>query len=233
MKLEEYYVLGMIGKNKEMLLFDRQIQISKKVEEWLVNVEDSMRISVKKHMKNGILRFSNQPIEEWILDYPQQVAISVLHLILCQEINDILSHAEYEAIDQDDDTAAFNGPKMHFHEEKVIIGKPDPAIAVAQALSALEGETTGNVSIAEEEKSEAEKLKESRLNRLTNRSKEPKVEYQATILKNRLSNEPPLDEEELQSQFLDDCFGEGVIIEHHLDRATHQMKKDEGSISNR
>ena len=42
-----------------------------------------MRVSVKKHMKNGILRFSNQPIEEWVLDYPQQVAISVLHIVLC------------------------------------------------------------------------------------------------------------------------------------------------------
>ena len=71
MKLQEYYVLGMVGKNKELLLFDRQIQMSKKIEEWFQVVEDSMRISVKKHMKNGILRFSNQPIEEWILDYPQ------------------------------------------------------------------------------------------------------------------------------------------------------------------
>ena len=28
--------------------------------------------------------------------------------------------------------------------------------------------------------------------------------------------------------FLDDCFGEGTFIEHHLERATNQMKKDEG-----
>ena len=70
-KLQDYYVLGMVGTNKELLLFDRQIQMNKKIEEWLQIVEDSMRISVKKHMKNGILRFSNQPIEEWILDYPQ------------------------------------------------------------------------------------------------------------------------------------------------------------------
>ena len=44
--------------------------VNKRVEEWLGDVEEAMRISVKKHMKNGILRFSNQPIEEWVLDYP-------------------------------------------------------------------------------------------------------------------------------------------------------------------
>jgi hypothetical protein len=33
--------------------------MTKRVEEWLQLAEDSMRISVKKHMKNGILRFSN------------------------------------------------------------------------------------------------------------------------------------------------------------------------------
>ena len=79
-------------------------------------------------MKNGILRFSNQPIEEWVLDYPQQVAISVLHLILCQEIQDILSHADYEHLDLD-----IGNPQTHFHEEKVVIGKPDPEV---EALTA-------------------------------------------------------------------------------------------------
>ena len=98
-KLTESYVLGMVGKSKELLLFDRQVQMSKRVEDWMSQLEEAMRIAVKKHMKNGILRFSNQPIEEWILDYPQQVSISVLHMVLCQEITDILSHAEYESID--------------------------------------------------------------------------------------------------------------------------------------
>jgi len=58
-----------------------------------------MRVSVKKHMKNAILRFANQPLEEWLGDYPQQVAISVLHLVISQEINDTLANTDFEGPD--------------------------------------------------------------------------------------------------------------------------------------
>ena len=70
-KLQNRYVLGMLSSNHELFLFDRQVKMNKNVENWLVNVEDAMRVSLKKHMKNAILRFANQPIEEWICDYPQ------------------------------------------------------------------------------------------------------------------------------------------------------------------
>ena len=87
----------MLSRNRELFLFDRQVKMGKKIESWLASCEDAMRLSVKKHMKNAILRFSNQPIEEWIGDYPQQVAISVIHLVVSQEINDFLSHAEFDS----------------------------------------------------------------------------------------------------------------------------------------
>ena len=69
-KLQHSYVLGMLSRNRELFLFDRQVKMGKKIESWLASCEDAMRLSVKKHMKNAILRFSNQPIEEWIGDYP-------------------------------------------------------------------------------------------------------------------------------------------------------------------
>jgi hypothetical protein len=50
-------------------------------------------------MKNAILRFANQPLEEWLGDYPQQVAISVLHLVISQEINDTLANTDFEGPD--------------------------------------------------------------------------------------------------------------------------------------
>lgn len=60
----------MISKNRELFLFDRQVKMGRKIETWLQNVEDAMRVSVKKHMKNAVLRFADQPIEEWMNDYP-------------------------------------------------------------------------------------------------------------------------------------------------------------------
>lgn len=60
----------MLSSNRELFLFDRQVKMGKNVENWLLNVEDAMRMSIKKHMKNALLRFASQPIEEWICDYP-------------------------------------------------------------------------------------------------------------------------------------------------------------------
>lgn len=45
-------------------------------------------------MLGSIQRFTQEPLEEWVLDYPQQISISVIHLILSQEITDILSSNE-------------------------------------------------------------------------------------------------------------------------------------------
>ena len=87
----------MLSRNRELFLFDRQVKMGKTIETWLSNCEDAMRVSVMKHMKNAILRFANQPIEEWIGDYPQQVAISVIHLIISQEITDTLGHADFDS----------------------------------------------------------------------------------------------------------------------------------------
>ena len=81
-QLQNKYIMGMLSRNRELFLFDRQVKMGRSIENWLVGVEDAMRVSVKKHMKNAILRFANQPIEEWIGDYPQQVAISVIHLVI-------------------------------------------------------------------------------------------------------------------------------------------------------
>ena len=58
-KIQNQYVLGMLSRNRELFLFDRQVKIGKRIETWLQAVEDSMRVSVKKHLKNAILRFSS------------------------------------------------------------------------------------------------------------------------------------------------------------------------------
>lgn len=126
--IEEQYILGMLSKNRELFLFDRQVKMGRRIENWLQNVEDAMRVSVKKHMKNAILRFADQPIEEWMLDYPQQIAISTVHLVISQEINDLLANTDFEGPDADQ-----NASMGLFHEDKVTIGKPDPSIAKALA----------------------------------------------------------------------------------------------------
>ena len=50
--------------------------------------------------------------------------------------------------------------------------------------------------------------------------------YKLKVLKSRISNEPPLEVDEEQANFLDDAFGEGVSIEAHLNEAEKEYKAD-------
>lgn len=55
-----------------------------------------MQDSLRKQMIASIENFLVDPLEEWILDYPQQIAISTLHLILSQEVHDLLTSKDYD-----------------------------------------------------------------------------------------------------------------------------------------
>ena len=57
--MDHSFVLGMLSGNRELFLFDRQVKMGKNVEHWLTGVEDAMRVSIKKHMKNALLRFAS------------------------------------------------------------------------------------------------------------------------------------------------------------------------------
>lgn len=87
---QDYIALGFVSLNKELFLFDQHVSMSKPLESWLSETELAMQDSLRKQMVDAIENFTQEPIEEWALDYPQQVTISTIHLILSQEINDIL-----------------------------------------------------------------------------------------------------------------------------------------------
>jgi hypothetical protein len=48
-------------------------------------------------MSYAVTSFPNQSLDEWALDYPQQVVMSVLHLVLSHEINEVLEGEAPEA----------------------------------------------------------------------------------------------------------------------------------------
>lgn len=73
-----------------------------------------MKSTIRQQLKNSVERFGYQPIEEWVLDYPQQVVISSLHLILTQEIGDLLSGVQYEEEEE--------GFDQNFFENKIMVG---------------------------------------------------------------------------------------------------------------
>ena len=38
--------------------------------------------------------FPTKPLDEWVLDYPQQIILTTLHLIFSHEVNEILEGTE-------------------------------------------------------------------------------------------------------------------------------------------
>jgi len=63
-------ILGIVSQNKELFLFDRHIEMSKRVEHWLLQVENTMKETTKKLLKNAIEKFNSESLEDWVMDYP-------------------------------------------------------------------------------------------------------------------------------------------------------------------
>ncbi|ETE64168.1 Dynein heavy chain 11, axonemal, partial [Ophiophagus hannah] len=69
-------VLGMYSKEKEYVPFNEQLECSGQVETWLKCLEDTMHESVRYHITEAISVYEEKPREQWIIDYPAQVALT-------------------------------------------------------------------------------------------------------------------------------------------------------------
>mmetsp|Transcript_29870 Transcript_29870/g.45651 ORF Transcript_29870/g.45651 Transcript_29870/m.45651 type:complete len:142 (+) Transcript_29870:4449-4874(+) len=111
--VNEYQVLGMISQSKELFLFESPVAIvndnaaikevegfevsgtgTGNVERWLLKVEKSMQETMSKQMQYAVKSFATRALDEWVLDYPQQVVVTTLNLVLTNEITEILEERQ-------------------------------------------------------------------------------------------------------------------------------------------
>lgn len=97
---QSFEVLGMISLNKELFLFETPVPMVNGVESWLVAVERSMRETISKMLSYAVTSFLTSPLDEWILDFPQQIILTTLHLILSHEINEVLEQGAVSKRDE-------------------------------------------------------------------------------------------------------------------------------------
>lgn len=57
--------------DKELLLFDKHVSMTQPMEKWLSETELAMQDSLRRQMIDSIEHFTSEPLEEWVLDYPQ------------------------------------------------------------------------------------------------------------------------------------------------------------------
>lgn len=72
------------------MLFNRAINYHPRAEVWLLKTEYCAQETIGKLIGHAVSSFPKQPLDEWIIDYPQQTILSTIHLILTHEINEML-----------------------------------------------------------------------------------------------------------------------------------------------
>ncbi|XP_051731342.1 dynein axonemal heavy chain 9-like isoform X1 [Ctenopharyngodon idella] len=68
--------LGMFSKEEEYVPFSQPCDCTGQVEVWLNRVLDSMRATVRHEMTEAVSAYEEKPREQWLFDYPAQVALT-------------------------------------------------------------------------------------------------------------------------------------------------------------
>lgn len=90
-------MLGFISQCNELFFFEKRVPYQQnKVECWLQAAETNMQDTIGKLINYAVNTFPKQSLDEWILDYPQQVILTTIHLILTHEINELFEEMRKE-----------------------------------------------------------------------------------------------------------------------------------------
>ncbi|KAK2885147.1 hypothetical protein Q8A73_021621 [Channa argus] len=68
--------LGMYSKEEEYVPFNQSCDCTGQVEVWLNRVLDTMRSTVRHEMTEAVTAYEDKPREQWLFDYPAQVALT-------------------------------------------------------------------------------------------------------------------------------------------------------------
>ncbi|XP_022380343.1 dynein heavy chain 9, axonemal [Enhydra lutris kenyoni] len=78
--------LGMYSKEGEYVAFSEPCDCSGQVEIWLNRVLAHMRATVRHSMTEGVVAYEEKPREQWLLDYPAQVALTCTQIWWTTEV---------------------------------------------------------------------------------------------------------------------------------------------------
>ncbi|MEE6466363.1 hypothetical protein FKM82_006924 [Ascaphus truei] len=71
-----YLANGMYSNEKEFVPFNANCQCTGQVEHWLKKVEDTMCETIRHHITEAVTAYDEKPRDQWIFDYPAQVALT-------------------------------------------------------------------------------------------------------------------------------------------------------------
>ncbi|NXD86338.1 DYH9 protein, partial [Halcyon senegalensis] len=86
--------LGMYSREEEYVSFSEPCDCSGQVEVWLNHVLDSMRATVRDEMMEAVTAYEEKPREQWLFDYPAQVALSCTQIWWTTEVGIAFARVE-------------------------------------------------------------------------------------------------------------------------------------------
>uniref|UniRef100_A0A8C1ZKF9 AAA+ ATPase domain-containing protein n=1 Tax=Cyprinus carpio TaxID=7962 RepID=A0A8C1ZKF9_CYPCA len=86
--------LGMFSKEDEYVQFNVPCDCTGQVEAWLNRVLDSMRATVRHEMTEAVAAYEEKPREQWLFDYPAQVALTCTQIWWTTDVGMAFSRLE-------------------------------------------------------------------------------------------------------------------------------------------
>ncbi|KAM9002992.1 dynein axonemal heavy chain 9 [Sarcophilus harrisii] len=78
--------LGMYSKEEEYVNFSEPCDCNGQAEIWLNHVLDHMRATIRHEMTEGVTAYEEKPREQWLFDYPAQVALTCTQIWWTTEV---------------------------------------------------------------------------------------------------------------------------------------------------
>ncbi|KAL6475225.1 hypothetical protein MHYP_G00162650 [Metynnis hypsauchen] len=86
--------LGMFSKEEEYVPFNEPCDCTGQVEIWLNRVLDTMRATVRHEMTEAVVTYEDKPREQWLFDYPAQVALTCTQIWWTSDVGMAFSRLE-------------------------------------------------------------------------------------------------------------------------------------------
>ncbi|XP_024861684.2 dynein heavy chain 9, axonemal isoform X1 [Kryptolebias marmoratus] len=86
--------VGMYSKEEEYVPFHQSCDCNGQVEMWLNRLLDTMRSTVRYEMTEAVMTYEDKPREQWLFDYPAQVALTCSQIWWTSDVNMAFSRLE-------------------------------------------------------------------------------------------------------------------------------------------
>uniref|UniRef100_A0A8D0H5U7 Dynein axonemal heavy chain 17 n=1 Tax=Sphenodon punctatus TaxID=8508 RepID=A0A8D0H5U7_SPHPU len=86
--------LGMYSKEDEYVDFDKECDCSGQVEVWLNRVLESMVSTLRNEIPEAVVTYEEKPREQWLFDYPAQIALTCTQIWWTTEVGIAFSRLE-------------------------------------------------------------------------------------------------------------------------------------------